>query len=302
MLKLHLDSVNIEPSRNYSDDHPMIDLVNDFGHIVYDFDSLEDAPLANVKLLWSATRRILDWIQRQKLKVMPFSEGYLLCIETTLIMNIEYLQFQTTAASHRQSINFDDMLLRANNQIYRQILHVEPCGRGQETITLCEPFAIAASPGRSMTGSGSTTPERAASGASGVSEAEDGAGQRQHVGTSPQRGISGTLLALHGVRASLLAFVTCARDAGPRYIPAPEYHTQFAEICLDRCHPLVSDNMCVAVKYLTCPFDVPWERKADGLLSFRFFSFSFAVLAIGGPWRRIRSGGSISCVRVQARG
>jgi hypothetical protein len=76
MLKLHLDSVNIEPSRNYSDDHPMIDLVNDFGHIMYDFDSLEDAPLANVKLLWSATRRILDWIQRQKSKVMPFSEGY----------------------------------------------------------------------------------------------------------------------------------------------------------------------------------------------------------------------------------
>jgi hypothetical protein len=164
-------------------------------------------------------------------------------------VNIKHLLFQTTAASHRQSINFDDMLLRANNQIYRQILHVEPCGRGQETITLCAPFAIAASPGRSMTGSGSTTPDRAAS-ASGVSEAEDGAGllaqRHQHVGASPTRGISGTLLALHGVRASLLAFVTSARDAGPLYIPAPEYHTQFAEICLDRCHPLVSDNMCVA--------------------------------------------------------
>lgn len=273
MLKLHLDSVNVELSRNYPDDHPMTDLVNDFGYIVYDFDSLEDAPMANVKLLWSATRRILDWIQRQKSKVMPFFDGYL-SIGTTLIMNFEHLLFQTTGTSNSQSINFDDMLVRANNQIYRQILQIEPCGRGQETITLCKPFAIAASPRRSMTGSGSTTPDPAA-GDSGVSEADDGAGlqQQQHMGSSPKRRISGTLLALHGVRFSLLAFLTSANDAGPLYIPAQEYHTQFAEICLDRCDPLVSDNMWVAFTSLislTChgkerliPFLLQNWRLAD---------------------------------------
>lgn len=69
MLKLHLDTVNVDPSTDYPDDHPLILLIVDFAGIICNMSYLETAPLANVKLVWSATRRIIDWIQRQKSKV-----------------------------------------------------------------------------------------------------------------------------------------------------------------------------------------------------------------------------------------
>ena len=72
MLKLHLDTINVDPSTNYPDDHALILLIADFAGIICDRACLEIAPLANVKLVWSAARRILDWIQRQKSKVHGF--------------------------------------------------------------------------------------------------------------------------------------------------------------------------------------------------------------------------------------
>jgi len=65
MFKLFLDSANLECQ-------PMMGLLQSLEEIVYDIPTLCRAPVLNVNLVWSATRRILDWIQRQRGKARYF--------------------------------------------------------------------------------------------------------------------------------------------------------------------------------------------------------------------------------------
>jgi len=62
MLKIYLDAANL-------DCQLMMDLFESFETITYDISTLLYAPMLNVNLVWSATRRILDWIQRQRSRV-----------------------------------------------------------------------------------------------------------------------------------------------------------------------------------------------------------------------------------------
>jgi len=62
MLKTYLDAANL-------DCQVMMDLSERFETITYDIPALLHAPMLNVNLVWSATRRILDWIQRQRDRV-----------------------------------------------------------------------------------------------------------------------------------------------------------------------------------------------------------------------------------------
>ena len=62
MLKFYLDSANF-------DCQPMMGFLDSLGGIDYDIPTLLDSPVLNVKLVWSATRRISDWVQRQRQKV-----------------------------------------------------------------------------------------------------------------------------------------------------------------------------------------------------------------------------------------
>jgi hypothetical protein len=63
MLKLYLDSANLDCQL------PMMGFLESLGGITYDIPTLLHAPVLNVNLVWSATRRILDWVQRQRQKV-----------------------------------------------------------------------------------------------------------------------------------------------------------------------------------------------------------------------------------------
>ncbi|KAF8958167.1 hypothetical protein BDZ97DRAFT_67058 [Flammula alnicola] len=134
-----------------------------------------------------------------------------------------------TTGSRTQARNLNKMFTITNNRIYRQILRIESFGKNGEIVTLCEPFLVAASPRRFRMGSEPSNSSNAL-----VCELD-------HSGHKNTRRVSETLLALHGVRFSLSEFLTRRDCAGPLYIPAQVYHTQFAEICLDRCDPLLSD-------------------------------------------------------------
>jgi hypothetical protein len=65
MFKLYLDSANF-------DCQPMMGFLDSLGEIDYDIPTLLHSPVLNVNLVWSATRRILDWVQRQRQKVVFF--------------------------------------------------------------------------------------------------------------------------------------------------------------------------------------------------------------------------------------
>jgi len=62
MLTFYLDGTNVNSS------HCMT-LLESMETITYDIPTLLHAPVLNVNLVWSATHRILDWIQRQRAEV-----------------------------------------------------------------------------------------------------------------------------------------------------------------------------------------------------------------------------------------
>lgn len=130
------------------------------------------------------------------------------------------------------SQRLEALFMRSNNEIYLRMLALEFSEDGKtQTITLCEPFLTCVDPRRSTS---MPTP-------SGKDMGNLGGGT-DTVRVSPHSTrISEALLALHALRHSLLAFLTQEACAGPFYIPAGVYHTQFAEICLDHCDPLMSD-------------------------------------------------------------
>ncbi|KAF8878475.1 hypothetical protein CPB84DRAFT_330795 [Gymnopilus junonius] len=139
ILKACLDSIGVDSLgaavQYHNDKMKLLDVMTS---ITYDVPCLNEAPVRNVDLIWSATRRILDWVYRQ--------------------------------ISSKMDRNVKHALVKISNHIYRQILEI---------------------------------------------------------GTSSQ--------------ASLTSFLTKKERAGPLYLPASVYHTQMAEICLDRCNPHVSD-------------------------------------------------------------
>ncbi|KAF9479757.1 hypothetical protein BDN70DRAFT_993210 [Pholiota conissans] len=255
MLKFHLNSINIDPSSTYSDSHPIIGLIKYLQEIVYDYSSLENAPTNAVKSAWAATRVMLDWIQRQRSK--------------------------TERLDDNNASKFDEILILASTHIYHQILWAEPCERGQERITLREPFSSVASPRTSM--SPSSTSDDAASGENDV----DGDDAGFHIMGSNRR-ISGTLLALHGVRLSLLEFLTSATYAGPLYIPALEYHTQLAEICLDHCDPPydITDDWRTIASFTEWRFHLIRARPSRRLMERLLTLQVGAWLAEGSPTNR----------------
>lgn len=67
MFGFHLDCVSL--NLNYD-----MRLLRSMETITYDIPTLLHAPVLNVNLVWSATQRILEWIQRQRAQV-GFSFG-----------------------------------------------------------------------------------------------------------------------------------------------------------------------------------------------------------------------------------
>jgi hypothetical protein len=62
MFRLYLDSANL-------DCQSMMGFLESLELITYDIPALLHAPVLNVKLVWSATRCILDWVQGQRQEV-----------------------------------------------------------------------------------------------------------------------------------------------------------------------------------------------------------------------------------------
>ena len=65
MFKHHLNAANL-------DRQSMMGFLESSGEITYDIPALLHAPVLNVNLVWSATRMILYWVQRQREKVVFF--------------------------------------------------------------------------------------------------------------------------------------------------------------------------------------------------------------------------------------
>ena len=65
MLKLYLNSASL-------DHQSVMGLFESLEAITYNIPTLLGAPVSNVNLVWSVTREILGWIQRQRQKVFFF--------------------------------------------------------------------------------------------------------------------------------------------------------------------------------------------------------------------------------------
>ncbi|KDR79883.1 hypothetical protein GALMADRAFT_241992 [Galerina marginata CBS 339.88] len=208
LLRSCLDSVTIDPQEDYPTNHPVLGLMAVLKNIVYDIPCLETAPVLNVELIWSTTRRLLWWIHDQISKI---------------------------SGSKDERHGFKKQLIDISNQIYHQILEVEVSEGGRKTITLRKPF-LAALPLSSVT-------------------VEPGSPSSPPPSKSDAIRISETLLALHGVRASLLSFLTKPDRAGEMHIAVGIYHSQFAELCLDYCDPSFS----ITNDWKTVPAHTEWR-------------------------------------------
>ena len=79
VLKTCFENVSIDCStpQKYPTRHPILQLLDTLGDIVYDPTVLGNAPVTNVGVIWSMTRRLLDWLERQTVKV---SSDIVFCI------------------------------------------------------------------------------------------------------------------------------------------------------------------------------------------------------------------------------
>ena len=113
-------------------------------------------------------------------------------------------------------------LVYISDRIYGQILEIDTLPHGQRVITIRKSFVAALSRNTAVAEMGGPLPSTS--------------------GSSPLT-VSDTLLALHGLRASLTSFLTKPNRAGDLFLPPALYHTQMAEICLDRCDPFTADML-----------------------------------------------------------
>ncbi|KDR79877.1 hypothetical protein GALMADRAFT_1166872 [Galerina marginata CBS 339.88] len=144
-------------------------------------------------------------------------------------------QISKISGSKDERHGFKKQLIDISNQIYHQILEVEVSEGGRKTITLRKPF-LAALPLSSV-------------------RVEPGSPSSPPPSKSDAIRISETLLALHGVRASLLSFLTKPERAGEMHIAVGIYHSQFAELCLDYCDPSFS----ITNDWKTVPAHTEWR-------------------------------------------
>ncbi|KAF4618671.1 hypothetical protein D9613_009797 [Agrocybe pediades] len=68
VLKTCFSNVSIDPSQNYASDDPMLQLMDVISNIVYEPTILSEIPSTNVGVIWSMTRRLLDWLEQQLVK------------------------------------------------------------------------------------------------------------------------------------------------------------------------------------------------------------------------------------------
>ncbi|KAH9478600.1 hypothetical protein JR316_0009057 [Psilocybe cubensis] len=211
ILRKCLESISISHSVS-SGDHPMFQLIQGLKMLSYDKTCLQEAPVLNVDLLWSATRRLLDWIQRE---------------------------YESLRHSDRRGLQYRIRkdLADISTHIYTQILQVDTPVTGGRIITIYEPFRIAIN--RDLA---SKTPSTLSPPPSPM--------------YPEQLMISETLLSMHGIRSSLLAFLTKPERAGKWCFTPVEYHTQSAEICLEHCDPFVSD---ISKDWRTWPSHKEWR-------------------------------------------
>ncbi|KIM46666.1 hypothetical protein M413DRAFT_440266 [Hebeloma cylindrosporum] len=202
-LAEHLRASDVEPSENILPDHPIWPFLDYLCQIVYYLPAFDSDPsLEKIRAVWFVISTTLQWVQGQQ--------------ELIGLSNVHHkLQYKLCALADR---------------IYNQILCLDG-SNGKAIVTICPPILAAIEYGICI--------NHARSSRSGLEpvfqipvlepyEFDDPCNARA-------TGVSHNLLLLESLNLSLTEYLTNRTRSNNLYVDADTYHTQMAELCLDRC-------------------------------------------------------------------
>lgn len=219
-----LNAISILPTDN--SDHPLWAFVDYLAQLVFYRPGSQDADsITPLRRIWSYTSKILAWVQKQQ--QVSFRPEILIVV---LIYTHEKHIKEMNTSLH---IDYEQKLDNIVDTIYQQILYVESTPDGP-VVTLYPPFFVAIKnsyliplsiPALSRYSRDITEPLR----------------------------LSHDILLVKGIHPSLEKYLTCPTRAREMYISKDHFHTQLAEMWLDK---LFVDLEIGNPKYVFSHYDI----------------------------------------------